>query len=379
MRILFVTTSPLEYSTSANIRNIGLIEGLIKNGHEIYTYSEYPSNLSLFDGRKLEIPFVRRYWITSRYDKISSQLSSGIKAKLKGFLFKLYGRFSIYDVRKRLVSCVNADIFKEKYDIMISSSDAKSAHLIAEELFRQDKQIAKRWIQYWGDPLTGDISYKRLVPNIFIKKEEERIISLADKIVYVSPFTAEYERKLHPQCAEKIVFLPIPSRTMTTISHSKSFTYEAGYMGDYHSKNRNILPFYNVLVQMKLKSVIIGNSDMELQSTDEVFILPRTNTQKLKEIENNLRCIVCLCNSHGTQIPGKVYHYVSTNKPILIIVDGEYQEQLTTYFQSFDRFYICKNEKKEIMESLKLIMKDKKQFTLPSVLNTSYIAEKFVK
>ena len=39
MRILYITSYPLEYSSSANMRNIALIKGLIENGNEVHTLS----------------------------------------------------------------------------------------------------------------------------------------------------------------------------------------------------------------------------------------------------------------------------------------------------------------------------------------------------
>ena len=53
MEILFITSYPLEYNTSANIRNISVLNGLIKNGHRVYTLSPYPTNLAFYSGRLL--------------------------------------------------------------------------------------------------------------------------------------------------------------------------------------------------------------------------------------------------------------------------------------------------------------------------------------
>ena len=62
MNILFVTTYPLEYNTSANIRNIALIEGLLKLGHVVSTYSLYPEDARFFN-KILSIGIKSRYWI----------------------------------------------------------------------------------------------------------------------------------------------------------------------------------------------------------------------------------------------------------------------------------------------------------------------------
>lgn len=151
MNILFVTTYPLEYNTSANIRNIALIEGLLKLGHAVSTYSLYPEDARFFN-KILSIGIKSRYWI-NKGDAIKSistvQLSKwNVYVKKKAYY--VYSLFSIYDRRKSFVKQINSKLFNEKFDVVISSSDMKSAHLYVEELFKQDSSIANKWIQYWG-------------------------------------------------------------------------------------------------------------------------------------------------------------------------------------------------------------------------------------
>ena len=50
MKILYVSTSPLEYSASSNMRNVALLKGIIENGHKIYTLTPEPQKDSeLYD------------------------------------------------------------------------------------------------------------------------------------------------------------------------------------------------------------------------------------------------------------------------------------------------------------------------------------------
>ena len=136
---------------------------------------------------------------------------------------------------------------KEKFDIIISSSDPKSSHLIAESLIYNNPGIAKKWIQYWGDPFASDINKKSYLPDFLIKKEEERIISKSDMVIYVSPFTLEKQKELYPKYASKMVFFPIPYLKKIEYPKTNNVNLVLGYYGDYRKKDRNILPLYEAI------------------------------------------------------------------------------------------------------------------------------------
>ena len=69
--------------------------------------------------------------------------------------------------------------------------------------------------------------------------------------------------------------------------------------------------------------------------------------------------MVHLCNLRGGQIPGKIYHYSVTNKPILFILDGTAEEKkmLYNFFKRFERYYFCNNDIESILSTIKKIKK----------------------
>ena len=264
------------------------------------------------------------------------------------------------------------------FDIIVSSSDPKSAHLFAEELIHLRPSICKKWIQYWGDPMTNDITSKSLVPEYIIRREERRIIQKADKIVYVSPLTAILAKKTHPAMAKKIEFYPVPFKEDNKEKAFNPNNRMVSYIGDYSSTVRNMEPLIAALKEMDIKAAIIGNSDIKVSPTNNLIVKDRLIGKELEEITNKTGIYVCVCNKRGTQIPGKIYHNVNTGKPILIILDGEYVEQLKEYFSSFNRYYMCSNKKEEIVKTLNEIIKDYKQFDIPQQLLPEVIAKGFL-
>lgn len=381
MKILYVTSYPLEYNTSANIRNQGLINGLIKNGHEVYTLSPYPNDLRFFSGELLNTPFAGRFWLDSPSEPALKKDTPQTHIKLKTWLLTIYSTFSVYDRRSSYAKRVDGlTIGSEEYDIMISSSDPKSAHLVAEMVLKRSKGRIGKWIQYWGDPFLNDVSHDHLLQKNKIRREERRLLSKADKIVYVSPFTAEELESNYPEYKNKIAFLPIPYIDAPEMPGSACVGTEyVAYMGNYGSVNRNIMPLIDAVNSLNVHTAIIGNSDVKIEPNEHLIIKERIPSKELEEFTKKVKVFVCICNKKGTQIPGKVYHYVNSGKPILIILDGDRIDKMKEYFESFDRFYLCGNNQRDIESTLKTILSENKVFSTPDALNPTTIAEKFIK
>lgn len=382
MKILFITSDPLEYNSSANMRNRAIIKGIIENGNQVSTLSAELKEKSIYaDNSKLNLELKERYWIKDsikiRVDK--EDRGKKIKKKIKEIIYNLYIKFSIYDPKKRLLKKLNVSQIENEFDLIISSSDPKSAHLLAEKLIKEKPNITKKWIQYWGDPFLDDINKKSLFSKKLIKKEEERIISLCDKIVYVSPFTLEKQKKLYNKYSDKMEFLPIPYIKEKIYKPNKNKNIVLGYFGDYRSQDRNIQPLYKLVSNNKnIQLNICGNSNLKLEQKENINIKARQPLSVIEKMEEKSDILVCICNSHGNQIPGKVYHYAATNKAILIIVDGDKEKELIEYFSTYDRYYMCYNNEKDILEKIKLIKKENIKFIPLKQLNSKNISSKII-
>lgn len=385
MKILYVTSVPLEYNSSANMRNRALIRGLAELGHEISTLSsDFDRNSIYIDNVNNDDNIHKRYWI--KLGNIQSNITNNIKSersikrRIKGILYKVYTKFSIYDPRKSLVKKIDEDTIEDKFDLIISSSDPKSSHLLVEKLIKSNPKITKRWIQYWGDPFSGDINKNTIIPEKFIKNEEKRLISLCDKVVYVSPFTLQKQQVKYKEHKDKMSFIPIPYIKEKIYPETKNEKVTLGYFGDYNSKDRNIDPLYRAICEDKdLYLNICGNSDIKLESKENILIQTRQKTEEIEKLEQKSDILVCICNKSGTQIPGKIYHYAATNKKILIILDGEYSNQMKEYFDGFNRFIICKNDKSSIIQTINSIKNSNIKYKAMECFNSVNVAKEFLK
>lgn len=359
MKVLFISGIPLETNSSATIQNLALIKGFIELGHEIHILTtkinksdkNYDNSIIgelKINKYELDLGNIYSTLRNKKENKISYKILSLIKKPLRW----IYKRYEIYDGYKTAVANVKKINFDAvEFDLVISASDPKSSHLIAEEFIKLYPYKCKKWVQYWGDPLYLDVTKK-----CFFRKrlynEEKRILSKADEIIYVSPMT--YDKQIELYKSEKLKMRFIPLAYMNKKIYEKkanSNEISVGYFGYYYSSARNILPLYNSAKSGNYNLKIVGEGDLQLKNTKNVKILPRISYKEVEVLEENTDILVCLCNSKSTQIPGKIYYYAATNKPILVILDGN-KQYLKTYLNQFNRFVFCDNNEEDIITKI---------------------------
>lgn len=388
LKILFVISSYIQSGSSANIRNNALIEGLCDNGHIVDVLSREPD---IEFGRcdlSMKLPPVRNFIyiikkaneVNSRQNSISNENKKN-KSKFFQIALKIYNSISIWDTWYFKVKRIKKIDLKDDYDLMISSSDPKSSHYLAKKIYKQNKSKIGRWIQYWGDPFVLDIN-QSAGSKARIKMVEKSLIKLADKVVYVSPFTLEKQMQIYKKYSNKMTFLPIPVRKKeityneTTINSS----LKLGYFGAYKKRDRDILPLYKAINNSKHTLEIIGPSDVILESTKNVIVHEqvRVPVSEVEKKEQEVDVLICICNRSGTQIPGKAYHYAMTNKIILLVLDGENASRIKEYFSKYNRYVFSDNNEKSILDALNNISNDSSLKTPCLSFSPQSIAKDFI-
>lgn len=354
MKILYVVSRPLEINTSASIRNRATIEGLLELNHEVDLLTTHPDehhtnyDNSILD-KNINVTYIKLGGIQN-IAKMGRRFN--FIEPLKKVIYKLMSKLEIYDNLKGIVKYIDKiNINDEMYDVIISSSDPKSSHLFVSKMFESGLIKNTAWVQIWGDPFLSDITRKSKLLDSRIKKEENRLLKYASKVVYVSNLTLEEQQKIYPQYAKKMTYEPIPYVIEEIYSEDdlrkESLTFL--YCGDYSSDVRNIKPLYDAIKNTKHKLIICGNSDLKLEGTDRIKIYSRVSFKKTKELERRSDVLVHLSNLSGTQIPGKIYQYSGTNKPILFILDGN-NNLLRETFDKYNRYIFCRNDNKNISQ-----------------------------
>lgn len=384
-KILFVVSRPLEINTSSSIRNKAMIEGLLANGHTIDLLTTTPDEKHAAYDKDLAVEGVRCIRIPmNQTQKVTGLVRQGkFLSRLKSIAYKWVSRCEVYDHLKFIANHTDyADLRNNHYDYIISSSDPKSSHLFVLKLLEQKKPLFNgKWIQIWGDPFLTDITSTNHNKGK-IRAEEQRLLNAADCIFFVSKMTLEQQKKLYPTCAKKMHYTPIPyvkEEITNNRDLSSAATIELAYCGDYGSSIRNLKPLYEAVNQSnKFHLTICGGSDAPLQNTVKVTVKGRVPYKTVREVENQADILVFVANRSGTQIPGKIYQYAGTNKPILFVLDGN-EETLKEQFERYKRFEFVENGIEEIKQGLHMIAYSKQSHMPLSAFSKQKVVEEIMR
>lgn len=380
MNVLVIVGNDLTVNSSANLCHISYIKGLLDNDCYVDLLVEGK------DIKKEQIGFggydnlnVYSYPLKSTYEKISNIIRKKNKVstntevkssnntntfseksmliKIKKFIHGLYGPYEVYiSWKKKAIHFKSTKV----YDIVISLAFPPVSHLLAYELINKRHINAKRWIQIWEDPWCQDLNFISLRDKKAVNKaknEEDKLLKLANEVLYVSPITLENQRKLFYESAHKMRWEPVPTYYVNDKLSRSTGKNIFGYFGDYSSKIRNLKPFYEATKNMNSFVNICGWSDNMFDSVGNITVRPRISLDKLKPIEDETNVLVFLCNLHGGQIPGKIYQYSATYKTILFILDGTEEEKrvIKNYFSKFNRYVFCENTIEDISRAIQSI------------------------
>lgn len=353
MNILLVTLFSLERNTSVAISNINITKGLLALGHRVtWVMPNWPQCETELDASQVRIV---------RVPGQDQPRDAG------WVLNKLRSHFGFLDfTRSYLREVRNTHVPDEYFDFVISTSDPKTSHVFTKRLLKHVRY--GKWIQHWGDPLLGDITRNFWWPEWCIKLYEGRILRKADKIVYVTPFTAEAQKKAYPQYADKITFVPLPADMHETKTVSEKDKLKVAYLGDYNPMFRNLRPLYDACKNLDYVQLTIAGHGPNYGITDNITILPRIPQDQALKIEGDADVIFCVCNMRGTQIPGKILYKTSSDKHILVAVEQENRDEMVKYFESFKRFVVCDNTKDSIAAALESLKNKEHDYTTPECL-----------
>ena len=389
-RVLYIVGLCLFNNTSANMSHNAFVQGFIDNGYDVdivmpdnswgardaklkklnanyYEYQFY----SLADKIRMRFSYANPQRDTNRMSKASvvaetERKNRSLKHSFRNIAKKCFYLLFKTDPRygREVTWLKKAQRFSSdsEYDIVISNSCPEASHKLVLLLTQKRRIKYKRWIQIWEDPWFYDL----YGGHTEIEKEEEHyLLRQAKEIIYVSPLTLMYQKRHYSDCADKMRCVPLPAFEYSDKETQNDVVANSfGYFGDYYSITRNLKPFYEALVLSGYKGFIYGDNDLSLIGTDSIQISGRVTLDILSKIQDKTEVLVHLSNLKGGQIPGKIYHYSATTKPILFILDGTEEEknELRNYFGKFNRYYFCDNKKESINEAFNHIISEAKTF-----------------
>lgn len=383
MKVLYVTGSCLTKNTSANMSHNGYVQGLLENGADLDiimasdSWGEADNKLKHWEGvryfeynsvsfadriRERAKKFIPQPKAENTLPKSNSNSESQHKEKAKAkfsaralakkLFYSIFKPDPVYPLNATWLKNASKFVSAIEYDLVVSNSSPSASHKLVELLANKGRIRYKRWVQIWEDPWYHDLYGGH---SEQIKQEEHNLLRAGQEIYYVSPLTTHYQKIFFADCGHKMNNIPLPflafGEEATQVDTDVSF----GYFGDYYSFTRNLQPFYDAICATKSKCYIYGDSDLNLASCGNTIVSGRVTLDVLEEVQNRTSVLVHLCNLRGGQIPGKIYHYSATTKPILFILDGTEEEKqiIKEYFTQYDRYYFCDNNKDDIEQAIR--------------------------
>ena len=405
MNVLYIVGANLTRNTSANMSHNAYLQGLIENGcnvdviMESDSWGEIDSSLKLYDKAKYF-----EYNSVSLSDKIRKRFSNAnskqvgadntvkknsirnkglstkqsIRQLTKKFFYLVFKPDTLYPLDRTWIKEATAFSAEKQYDLVISNSSPAASHKLADILIKKKRIHTDRWIQIWEDPWYYDLYGGHTEAE---KIEEHNLLKNASEVYYVSPLTLMYQKRYYSDCAEKMKCIPLPFLDFSNAKKQDNTELDSfGYFGDYYLATRNLQPFYDALAKSGNRGYIYGDSDLVLKSTDKIMVSGRVTLDILYKVQEKTDVLVHLSNLQGGQIPGKIYHYSATTKPILFILDGTKEEKqaLVEYFGKFDRYYFCDNTIESISKAMERIIEEKKSYEPVEAFSPKNVVERFL-
>ncbi len=362
-KILYITTSYTLKNSSAAIRNNSLVKGFTELGYEVDVYTvAWPDALvSDFFLRERngrlhlnELPNLRRInRMKTKMNKPQKQPRFAALRKLaKNLLFfpdecgEWAGRFSLEGL--------------EAYDYLITSSDHKSSHFVGLKVKASFPRIP--WIQVWGDPWNTDVNTPWLLKRR-TAGAERRLLEKADQVVYVSLPTCQAMAGKYPAIASKMHYIPRgyyracpPGAPPGGAADDPHRTCSIVYTGVI-SYGRNIFPLLDVLgrqpqwrekVTIDIYGQYAPGIEKKLKQYPFVRLQGDADFDRMLPVYGSASMLLYLSNKSGSsQIPGKLYDYLGTTKPVLCLVADE-TDATSCFLKRFPRCCVICNDQAAI-------------------------------
>ncbi|MDD3409219.1 MAG: hypothetical protein PHY12_00260 [Eubacteriales bacterium] len=369
MKILYVSLEPLNSGSSASTCSVMNLIGLTRLGHEVEVlsidrdvYKNRTYNQEILDHCQFSLVSQKGERKVDESMKASEVTKREVKPcglSVRELAMQAYRKLSLYNYTYFYLKKVSLRCLKSsEYDVVISTSDPVTSHKAVAILKREGLKTNK-WIQHWGDPMADDINRKNIWPTAIVRLVEQSILKQADKVVYVSPFTAEKAKCIFNKLSGRMTYVIPASEFNKQFEPSSGDIVRLAYCGLYYSETRDVLPLYDAVCNAKgCYLTIAGSTDVELDTVPNVKVMGYVSHDIAVKVEGDSDAIVCILNKCGTQIPAKLYYYFGTNKQIIVIYEDQ-NKRIVDFLNTFNRFMFARNDRKSIEDCFEILRKNR--------------------
>jgi glycosyltransferase involved in cell wall biosynthesis len=377
MHVIFVSTSIPPYPDMQAIRNVYLIKGLIRKNIKVtvitseYKWANDPLEKELED----KVDIIRTK--PPMYIQIGKKLNQG-KSKLAAKVFNVLIHYIVfpdmhmfwnYSAVKEINKIINKGI---KVDGIVTSSGSYTAHLVGTTI---SKRYNIPWIAEYGDPWGIDRDGNKKKINFWI---ERNILKNNNGIVLTTPETIEnYQSITDNKYSYSLVPCGYESIIEDTYEDKKGI--DIYYTGVAYASSRNLSNVIESVGQLNENirfNIVGGYSEKYKTEADrlafgKVTFTGRVSYQESIKMISKADILVHIGNKGTMQVPGKTYIYLSSQKPIIYISQGNGHDPTYEVMKKFPGVVFCDNDTENIMQAIKEIYYDYNNYKKLSTERTS--------
>ncbi len=260
-----------------------------------------------------------------------------------------------YYAKAKHIECIPEEYLTSEV-ILISQSPTVESACICNYIKKHNPKA--KVIQIWSDP----VALSGITPERFSFKRrpfymiEKKMLSYADKIIYVTKPLMSAQKKLYKRYADKMYYIDAPFKDEADM-HDQSERKPENvflYAGGFHSSIRNIKPLFDAVEEMKgeIELDVYGAGDVAPETGKYVHMKGVVPIDEMQSIELLYKNSITVLNFGCVQIPGKIFYSMNLPQNILVVCDGEYSEEIKKYLEEYRRFEMCQNNKQSIKSAL---------------------------
>lgn len=281
---------------------------------------------------------------------------------------------------------------KKRYHLVLTSHEPAVCSLLGLYI---KKRFNLKWLADFGDPYVCIYTpkFKRKFEEIL----EKEIYKSADGLIFTNNTVREQLLKKYDFLMQKkilILYQGYDKKIFEEISDDTNLAYISHkpylsqnnlnifYAGTFYPEFRDPSNFIKALKELNeegfpIRLYIAGRNDSylsEFQKYSFIFYFGYKPHKSILYLYKDFDLLLCILNKCETQIPGKFFEYLGSNKPILCVGYSENKEILSILKETNSGWFV-KNDIEKIKDIIKYIYNLKKKSVLSKKGNQDKIRQ----
>lgn len=248
------------------------------------------------------------------------------------------------------------------YDWMITSHEPWVDSLLG--LFLK-KRYGVKWVADFGDPYVAPYTARTKI--VLETRLERAVYRNADVLIVTSSELRDLLLTKYQFLQEKPILLVrqgfpkwFLNQTGIKSDQADKSSLRIFYAGTFYEDFRNPVPLFKAVSSLRMQGFKIDlyvagrNEGFEKYLKDSNGSIKFLGFVPHNEIPRHIsksHVLLCMTNRMKTQIPGKFFEYLGTDKPILCI-SYDFDNEVVRLMKELSRGWVCKNDEGEIQRTL---------------------------